>query len=270
MTAAARGQRGPGPVESLPAGHSTRRTLPITSGWSRGIRVNHPVSGNTHATPRTLRTSPRRDARRPVDLLPDRNADTLAAWLADRDGIEVICRDRAAVYAEGARRGVPNAAQRAGRWHVWHNLGEAAERCVLQHRACLRPFAIVSLRANDLNDTEGGKDTGARPGARQRSAGWVISPSARSRPPGLTVWLLIESPTTTVSAARPGDLGKLDLRNRDRGERLSMGGCGAAESQSTGQDDDCEGSAHAHGIPPASWKERLSTPPPAPARMPCH
>jgi transposase len=74
----------------------------------------------------------------PVDLLPDRTAQTLAAWLKAHPGVQLISRDRAGEYAQGAKKGAPKAVQAADRFHLTKNLSEVVERILSHHRQALR------------------------------------------------------------------------------------------------------------------------------------
>ena len=86
------------------------------------------------------------ETRQRVDVLPDRTADTLEAWLRAHPEVQVVCRDGSGTYAEAIRRALPGAVQVADRWHLWHNLGEAVVKEVASHSAC---WAKASLPPPD-------------------------------------------------------------------------------------------------------------------------
>ena len=96
------------------------------------------------------------EARRPVDLLADRTATALEAWLKEHPGVEVIARDRSTEYARGATLGAPDAVQVLDRWHVLRNVREVAERLLDRHSRDLRELAAPT--------------GGAEPAPRRRSA----------------------------------------------------------------------------------------------------
>src|SRR5262245_20953050 len=73
------------------------------------------------------------ERRRPVDLLPERSADSFARWLKAHPGVEIISRDRGDEYIKGASQGAPRAVQVADRFHLLVNVREALTRAVDRH-----------------------------------------------------------------------------------------------------------------------------------------
>ncbi|MBZ0301726.1 MAG: ISL3 family transposase [Anaerolineae bacterium] len=67
---------------------------------------------------------------RVIDLLPDREAETVARWLQQHPTVEIVTRDRSTEYANGITAGAPQACQVADRWHLLKNLTEMAQRAL--------------------------------------------------------------------------------------------------------------------------------------------
>jgi len=82
------------------------------------------------------------EQRRVIDLLPDREGSTFERWLKSHPEVELIARDRALAYADGATKGAPQAVQVADRFHLLKNLVEAFENLVRRRSSILREAAL--------------------------------------------------------------------------------------------------------------------------------
>ena len=92
------------------------------------------------------------EKRKPIDLLPDREVETVKKWLEAHPGIEIISRDRASCYSQAADQGAPQAIQVADRWHLLKNLGDALKRFLDKHNQELR------LAAKNIAEEERDQD----------------------------------------------------------------------------------------------------------------
>ena len=108
---------------------------------------------------------------RPVDLLADRSAESVTAWLLAHPGVELISRDRAGTYADAARRGAPKAVQVADRYHLVANLRDALQKLLDRKRGYLPileettsmadppPTPVPASRASLASQQEDGDET---------------------------------------------------------------------------------------------------------------
>ncbi len=151
------------------------------------LRLQRRASLPTHPTPRVigvdefaLRKGRRYgtlivdlERRQPIEMLPDKKAETLALWLKQYPEVEVISRDRDGAFAEAAALGAPQAIQVADRFHLTQNLGDALQRFLARHPAALRAAA---QEPTDRNTAEAQGEGGPTEAVRVSTSTPVSAP----------------------------------------------------------------------------------------------
>jgi transposase len=148
---------------------------------------------------------------RVIDLLADREAATLAAWLKAHPGVEVVSRDRSPTYAAAINEGAPGALQVADRFHLLLNVREALEKAVKRCYRFLRSQTLAappSAAPAPENDASAGCRLrlephlrGARRGGGGKAAPRLNLPSARQ-----AAWMLLRPDELTDEEKETAEL----------------------------------------------------------------
>jgi transposase len=132
------------------------------------------------------------EARKPIELLPDRSAETAEVWLRSHPEVEIVSRDRGGNYAAAAKKGAPQAQQIADRFHLLKNLRERLKELMDRKQSCLPEIEeqasdAIPAKAQGLTDksvhqpAEPQTEPGPDPEKRYRT----IPPYPYQRPPGM-------------------------------------------------------------------------------------
>jgi transposase len=100
----------------------------------------------------------------PIDVLPDRSVETVAAWLAAHPTVELVSRDGSSEYASAIKKGAPQARQVSDRWHLTKNLAGCVSVVLAQCLTEIRRAAHPVLPASEET-----RSVGTRRPARTRA-----------------------------------------------------------------------------------------------------
>jgi transposase len=96
---------------------------------------------------------------KPIEILPDRTAETAEAWLRTHPEVDIVSRDRGGDYAAAAKKGAPQAQQVADRFHLLKNLRERLKDLMERKQSCLpeaekNPSDAIPQKAQGIKDLE--------------------------------------------------------------------------------------------------------------------
>ncbi len=114
-------------------------TLDISRSWLRAYSVS--TTGHGEKAIVMAPSCAILESGKVIDLLPDREAGTVTAWLREHPGSEIVSRDRGGIYAQATRQAAPRAMQVADRWHLLRNLSEALKNALGPHHGLLTQTA---------------------------------------------------------------------------------------------------------------------------------
>jgi transposase len=129
-----------------------------------------------------------------VDLLPDRSAATVATWRGQPPTVTVVGRDRSELYADGIRRGAPQAGPVVDRFPLVQNLRQALAALLIDHRPALQAAAVGTALAR----TPAVGPLAVRPLYRGRRRSPKPAQPQAERPPQHTFWGAIDATLQTL------------------------------------------------------------------------
>lgn len=107
------------------------------------------------------------ESREPIDILEGRDAAVLTTWLQEHLGVEIIVRDRAEAYAEGASQAAPQAQQVADGFHLVENASGAMDELLRGRRRSIE-FAEEQAASSGEDATPGKPESQRRRIRRER------------------------------------------------------------------------------------------------------
>lgn len=94
------------------------------------------------------------ESSKPIDLLPDRDSETVQEWLEKHPTIEVVTRDRSGEYRDAINKALPEAMQVADRWHLLKNLVKTVERYFSRHYNSVRQLVVDAVETGAFTPTD--------------------------------------------------------------------------------------------------------------------